>query len=230
MAADPLFVRQLPTIKAILFDVDGTLIATNDQAITSLANRLSFLGQTAVPTARRLLTLSETPGNALVTLLIRLRLETRLVAITDVLRRWRGVHDEASFRLTPDLAHALPRLAQTYTLGIVTTRSRYHIDAFLRKFPDLQPLFTISVGLQDTRRLKPHPEPILTAASQLNLPPDRCLMVGDTPNDMHAARRAGAWRVGVLCGFGEAAELRAAGANAVLTKTADLPAFLAQHL
>jgi len=41
-----------------------------------------------------------------------------------------------------------------------------------------------------------------------------------------SARRAGAWSVGVLCGFGERAELERAGAHLILDSTADLLAHL----
>ena len=51
-------------------------------------------------------------------------------------------------------------------------------------------------------------------------------MVGDTTVDVHAARRAGAWSVGVLCGFGQRAELARAGAHLVLETTADLQHWL----
>jgi phosphoglycolate phosphatase len=60
----------------------------------------------------------------------------------------------------------------------------------------------------------------------LNLPESACVMVGDTSVDMHSARRAGAWRIGVLCGFGREFELRRAGAQAILSSTADLAEFL----
>jgi phosphoglycolate phosphatase-like HAD superfamily hydrolase len=47
-------------------------------------------------------------------------------------------------------------------------------------------------------------------------------MVGDTPVDVLSARRAGAWAVGVLCGFGERYELERAGAHVILPCTSDL--------
>jgi N-acetyl-D-muramate 6-phosphate phosphatase len=47
-------------------------------------------------------------------------------------------------------------------------------------------------------------------------------MVGDTTVDILSARRAGAWAIGVLCGFGEERELWRAGAHMVLHTTADL--------
>ena len=47
-------------------------------------------------------------------------------------------------------------------------------------------------------------------------------MVGDTTVDIKSARRAGAWSIGVLCGFGEQAELERAGAHMILPATAEL--------
>jgi len=53
-------------------------------------------------------------------------------------------------------------------------------------------------------------------------------MVGDTPVDIRAARRAGAWAIGVLCGFGEPRELRRAGAHLILPSTGDLLKYIQQ--
>ena len=50
--------------------------------------------------------------------------------------------------------------------------------------------------------MKPHPEPVRKAALRLGVSVQHCLMVGDTTMDMAAARRAGAWAVGVLSGLG----------------------------
>ncbi|MCZ7672946.1 MAG: HAD hydrolase-like protein [Chloroflexi bacterium] len=47
-------------------------------------------------------------------------------------------------------------------------------------------------------------------------------MVGDTTVDVQAARRAGAWSIGVLCGFGEQTELKTAGAHLILNSTAEV--------
>ena len=69
---------------------------------------------------------------------------------------------------------------------------------------------------------KPYPDPILWAARQMNIPPENCLMIGDTTVDILAARAAGAQSVGVLCGFGEEDELRQAGADLILESTACL--------
>jgi phosphoglycolate phosphatase-like HAD superfamily hydrolase len=51
-------------------------------------------------------------------------------------------------------------------------------------------------------------------------------MVGDTTVDVKSARRAGAWAVAVLCGFGERRELKRAGAHVILEHTAHLSSLL----
>lgn len=214
-------------LEAILFDMDGTLIDTDDQVVERLAQRLRpFFRHRAHPAARWLLMQTETPGNALVTMLDWLRLDEPLMGFTDWLRRRRGIYAAPEFRLIPGVAEMLVQLNGRYRLGIVTTRSRYHIHCFLEQFPTIAPFFEVTLGLQDTRRLKPHPAPLRKAAQTLNLSPGTCLMVGDTTVDILSARRAGVYSVGVLCGFGERYELERAGAHAVLDSTADLAQFL----
>jgi phosphoglycolate phosphatase len=56
----------------------------------------------------------------------------------------------------------------------------------------------------------------------MDVPADSCLMVGDTTVDIRAGRKAGAQTVGVLCGFGEEAELRRCGADMILAATPEL--------
>ena len=78
-------------------------------------------------------------------------------------------------------------------------------------------MFSFVVAQETTKRLKPHPAPILYAVKKLDLPPDACVMVGDTTVDVCSARRAGVWAVAVLCGFGEKAELQRSGAHLILS-------------
>lgn len=210
-------------VEAILFDMDGTLIDTDDQAVARLARRLRpLLGARAPRMARWLLMRAEAPGNALMTLLDALGLDEPLMDFTDRLRRRRGLAPAHEFHLVPGVAEMLAQVNGRYRLAIVTTRSRYHIDRFLEQFPAVAPFFEVTCGLQDTYRLKPHPAPVRKAAQRLGLPPSKCVMVGDTRVDILSARRAGAYGVGVLCGFGEQWELERAGAQAVLHSTAEL--------
>jgi phosphoglycolate phosphatase len=60
----------------------------------------------------------------------------------------------------------------------------------------------------------------------MGVSPENCLMIGDTTVDIRAGRAAGAQTLGVLCGFGEEAELRAQGANEIIETTAKLAGLL----
>lgn len=218
---------QLPHLEAILFDLDGTLIMIDDQVVVRLAQRLRpWLGRHAYQMAHWLFMQSEAPGNALVTLLDALGVDEALMDFTDRLRRRRGVYPDHEFVLLPGVERMILALRERYRLAVVTARSRYHVERFLQRFPRMAAAMDTTCGLQDTRRLKPHPEPLLLVAERLTIPVDRCLMVGDTTVDVRAARRAGAWSAAVLCGFGRRAELERAGAHVILESTADLAGLL----
>ena len=209
-------------IEVILFDLDGTLMDTDDQAVETLARRLERLRfPRARQAARRIIMASETPGNLLMTVVDMLGLDAPLMAFTNRLRRWRGLHTQSDFRIIAGVEEMLARLDGRYRLGVVTTRGRAEAEAFLKQH-ELRDTFEIVVTRESTWRLKPHPDPVQHAARLLGVPAERCAMVGDTTVDIRSARRAGAWAVAVLCGFGEREELEQAGAHVVLEQTADL--------
>jgi len=213
-------------IDAILFDLDGTLVATDDAAVSNLAHRLRPVrwllpGRDPVGAARRLIMGLERPGSGLVSLLDRVGLDDNLFGLGDRLRRLRGLSAPPDFHAIDGVEPMLDELSQRYRLGIVTTRSRRHAQAFLEQ-ESLAGMVQVIASREDTRRLKPHPSPVLYAAKEMGVPIERCLMVGDTTVDIEAACSAGAWAVGVLCGFGQRQELEEAGADLILDTTADL--------
>lgn len=209
-------------IQGWLFDLDGTLMDTDDQAVESLARRLRFLGQArANQVARRLVMAGETPMNYALTAVDMLGVDAVLFGF----QRMVGGHTRPTFRIIEGVKPLLAYLTARAKLAVVSTRSEDEAREFLRQH-DLTDCFALIVTHATTKRLKPHPEPVLYAAQHLGLSPDVCAMVGDTPVDVLSGRRAGAWTVGVLCGFGEEAELRRAGAHLVLPSTADLLALM----
>ena len=207
-------------VEAVLFDLDGTLMDTDDQAVEALVRRLQRLRwphpQRA---ARRLVMACETPGNAMMTLLDVLGLDAPLNTFTDRLRRWRGLRTRADFHIITGVEEMLAELSGRYRLAVVTTRGLAESETFLDQY-NLRGFFDALVTRESTWRLKPHPAPIRHAARLLGVPVERCVMVGDTTVDVRAARRAGAWAVAVLCGFGEREELERAGAHVILEHTA----------
>jgi phosphoglycolate phosphatase-like HAD superfamily hydrolase len=213
-------------VDAFLFDLDGTLLDSDDQSVEKLVQRMRRLRfRDPQRAARRLVMAVETPGNAVMTFLDVLGLDALLGKATERLGHWRGLRGVADFLVVDGVEQALHALAGRYRLAVVTTRGRRDAEAFLEQL-DSGGLFEAVVTRESTWRLKPHPAPILHAARVLGLPPQRCAMVGDTTVDVRAARRAGAYAVAVLCGFGERGELERAGAHLVLSTPAELPSTL----
>lgn len=207
-------------VQAVLFDIDGTLADTDDQAVDAVARRLHWL-RWAAPArlARRLVMALETPANAALTGLDRIGLDGPLI------RQARRRPRVPGLRPIGGAADTLAELSSRYRMAIVTTRSHRDARAFLDQH-QLTDYFGALVTGESTWRLKPHPSPVRLAALRLGVSVERCVMVGDTTVDVLAARRAGAWAVGVLCGFGEETELRRAGAHAILEHTSLLPSLL----
>lgn len=220
--------RDKQAVCAALFDLDGTLIETDDQTVAALAHRLHFLGALAssdrrMHLARRALMSSETPVNRLVTLLDWLGLDSALFRLNDAFHRWRGIRKPDRFVAVSGSPEMLRELAGRYRLAVVTSRPRHEALAFLAQY-DLAGLFSAVITRDDVRRLKPHPMPVLKAAEKLGVSPLQCVMVGDTEVDVRAAKAAGALAVGVLCGFGESDDF--GDADLVIESTAQVGEWL----
>ncbi len=218
----------LARIRALCFDVDGTLSDTDDAMVARLARWLApvrFLFPRREPQqlARRLIMASETPANFLVGLPDRLGLDDELFGLADRLARFSK--KPKHFFLVPGVREMLVALAPRYPMAIVSARDERTTCQFLERF-DLTLFFRCVATATTCRHTKPYPDPILWAASQMGVPPADCLMIGDTTVDIRAGKAAGAQTVGVLCGFGERAELERVGADWILETTADLLSLL----
>jgi phosphoglycolate phosphatase len=85
------------------------------------------------------------------------------------------------------------------TLGIVSTKYRYRIEAILAR-ESLLAFFQVIVGGEDVSSHKPNPESLLLALARLGQQPGGALYVGDSVTDAEAAQRASLPFVAVLSG------------------------------
>ena len=227
----------LPRIRALCFDVDGTISDTDDHLVAQLATLLDKVplvsGRRAEKLARQTVMAAETPVHAAYALLDHLgldvpvsRLRTRLGAIKANIRRpdqTRNLEalDEVPHDMMAGVQQMLKALAVVYPMCTISTGGAPRVERFLEHY-GVRQLFTRVVGAQTTSRMKPHPEPLLYAAEAMGVPPENCLMIGDTTIDIRTGIAAGAQSVGVLCGFGTEDELRRTGADLILRTTSDL--------
>lgn len=219
----------IPRIRAICFDADGTLRDTDDQYVSRVAQTLRPIrwllpNRDPATTARHLVMRFEAPVNAVFALADRLGLDSPIYRFIEFINPWkRG--GAGRYLLVPGIRPVLEQLSAHFPLAVVTARGALSTQRFLEA-AGLAGYFTCVASALTSPRGKPRPDPIIWAAAQMGVAPENCLMVGDTSVDIIAGRAAGAQTVGVLSGFGEEGMLLALGADLVLPSVAGLPAAL----
>lgn len=213
-------------IKAICFDIDGTLSDTDDHLVEHIIDVLNignhFIKKdTRKRLARRIVMAVETPGNFLYHLADNIGLDRPVIGLSEWLNRNMPKRKQDHFWIVRGVKKTIQVLADRYPLAVVSARSRTSTETFLEQF-ELKGFFHAIATSQTCRYTKPYPDPILWSARQMRVAPENCLMVGDTVVDIKAGQAAGAQTAGVLCGFGTRRELERAGADVILKTTSDL--------
>ena len=206
-------------LRAILFDLDGTLIDTMDLIVACWQYATTV--HCGAPVARE--RVLPTIGLPLVPALEEYAPglgEALYATYTEHNLEW---HDRLA-RLVPGTVEMLTTLRQAgIACGLVTSKRHVTLQMGL-DLHGLTPFFDTIVGFEDSERHKPLPDPALVAAARLGVAPDPAAVayVGDAASDMACAVAAGVRPVGVPWGAAPVEDLRAAGADPVLTSWDDL--------
>jgi HAD superfamily hydrolase (TIGR01509 family) len=142
-------------------------------------------------------------------------------------RLWRRFYRQHRPELQSGARRVLRTLDRRFTLALVSSGSRGRVRRQLREHA-VSHMFRVKVCCEDAPKRKPHPAPLRTALAKLKLPPSVCVYVGDAPEDIEMARRAGMRAIGVLGGSPVPKRLRAAQPDALISVIAELPAILKQ--
>jgi HAD superfamily hydrolase (TIGR01549 family) len=207
--------KQKRPVRGVLFDWDGTLIDSYDADASSYMAMFKEMG---IPWGLEELEKNYSPNWYHVYRaagLPRKRWE-------DADRLWRSHYARHKPRLISGARRVLARLAGAHPLGLVTSGDRDRVRRQLREF-GLTRLFLTRVCSGDTLRRKPHPAPLRLALRQMELAPPDCVYVGDTPQDVEMAQRAGVCAIGVLGPFPTEKGLRAARPEFLLESLDELP-------
>lgn len=140
-------------------------------------------------------------------------------------RLWQAAYAHLRPSLMAGTRRVLRQLAGDYALGLVTSGNRTRVRGQLRKFGFTQ-IFRAAVFAEDAQKRKPHPAALKLALARMRMKPQECVYVGDSPEDMEMARRAGVRAIAVLGPFPNHLRLRAANADALLESLEELPATL----
>ncbi len=219
-------------LRAVLFDLDGTLMDTADD-ITVILNRAlaeQHLGSLAPDQVRELI------GRGIPTLIARA--VGRLGGIADaatqalLLERFYLHHerlyrlDECSARPYPHAAELLGRLHGAGLKLAVVTNKKYDFAVDLLARSGLSAWIDVIVGGDSCARGKPDPQPLHFACHAVHVDPSRALMVGDSLTDVLAARAAGMPVVCVPHGYNEGRDPLTLPCDAFIDTLGELPGLI----
>jgi phosphoglycolate phosphatase len=209
--------------RAILFDLDGTLIDSTEAILESFEKAYGHFGK-ARPEEE---IITEQIGHPLDGMFLSMGVAVEEVDayVTAYKAHYRTISREKT-TLLPGAMEAVEQASTIARLGVVTTKTaKYSIE--LLEHLGLMHYFEVMIGREDVIHPKPHPEPIEKALSQLKIDRSKSWMIGDTCMDMHAARAAGIGGLAVSSGYGSEASLQG-WADSVTKSALDAVASLTQ--
>ena len=189
-----------PPITAVLFDFDDTLVNSYDARLDALQRVFTAAG-VHDPTAEAFL--RDMGGRQLEDALRPLEEREGLSSqhLFQGYRRTYWTKKPGLIELFPGIREILDELrSRGLKMGIVTQKG-WSTEVEGRRVGASQELaelgigeyFSTGVGLESVTNHKPHPEAVLLALERLGAGPAQCIVVGDTPADIGAARAAGCW-------------------------------------
>ncbi|MBN9682062.1 MULTISPECIES: HAD family hydrolase [unclassified Corallococcus] len=212
-------------LRAVLFDLDGTLVDSLEDIATAMNHALGQHGLPPHPEAAYL----RFVGEGVAKLAERATGGASPALQGQVLATYHAYYDAHLFDRTyayPGVEDALAELAADgVRLGVLSNKSDDFVKRLAaRLLPRVR--FTAVYGERPGIPRKPDPTAALALAAELGVAPDACGFVGDTSVDMDTAKAAGMYGVGVTWGFRTAEELHAHGARAVVASAGELLAAL----
>jgi phosphoglycolate phosphatase len=217
---------------AVLFDLDGTLLDTAGDISLALNRTLADYGWAPVGESdvRRMIGRGSP-------MLIRRAAEaegrvldeaSQTAMVERFFHHYGSLQESGEFEALPypGASEALQRLhGAGLATGVVTNKQERFASGLLQRL-GLHAWVDLVVGGDSCERRKPDPQPLLYACERLKVPPSRTLMVGDSINDVQAARAAGMPVICVPYGYNEGQDPRELPCDALIESLAELPGLL----
>lgn len=205
-------------IRAVLFDLDGTILDTAADLAAAANAMLAQVGRATLPEAQ----IRDYIGRGVQNLVTRsleatggATAQEASSALAAFERHYlAGIADRT--RPYAGVVEGMEALARAgIPMGCVTNKAARFTEPLLQR-TGLMRFLRVVVSGDTVANKKPHPEPMLHAAAKLGVSPAETLVVGDSLNDVASARAAGCPVVVVPYGYREGLAIEALGADAVV--------------
>ena len=212
-------------IKAIFFDLDGTLLDTLEDLGDAMNRVLENHGYPTHEISRYRIFVGDGMPN-----LVRRALpqgenfdENTVQSMVQEMKESFQHHWKNKSRLYPGIKELLTTLEEEgYLLGILTNKPQEFALTTVEYFLSDWDFKAVQGYDPEVYPLKPDPTALLSLMKQWNLKKEEVLYVGDSDVDMEVAKNAGVKSIGVSWGFRGAAELRDSGADFVVDRPEEI--------
>ena len=209
--------------KAVIFDVDGTLVDSVGLHAQAWVDAFKEFGhEVSFADARRQIGKG---GDQLLPVFLE---QAEIEQTGEALQKRRG--DILKERYLPQIK-SFPQVRELFQrieaaglrIALASSAKGDELETY-KKISDIEDLVGIETSSSDAEKSKPHPDIFQAAMQKLGhaVQPADALVIGDTPYDAQAAGKAGLRSIGMLCGGWSDAELREAGCIAIYRDPADL--------
>lgn len=214
------------SIRAVGFDLDGTLIDSLPDLTTAINAMLRKLDYSALSQA----TIRTLVGDGAESLVERALAagrgdRARDVPGSEALRIFKEIYSQQLFRDSRLYPGVIPTLEALRGAGLAlfcVTNKDGALARPLMRAAGLEPHLAFTIGTHTRAERKPSPAMLLRAAAQLRLAPQQVLYVGDSVIDMEAAHAAGCTGVAVSYGYDERVRAGAGSPAAMVSSFGDL--------
>ena len=206
---------------AFIFDIDGTLIDSVDLHARAWQEALAHFGFD-IPYERVRSQIGK-GGDQLLPVFVP---ADELERMGKEIEQYRGELFKRSYmpkvRPFPCAREILARIKRDgHIIALASSANPDELKVY-KKLANIADLVDVETSKGDVDCSKPCPDVFEQALSRVAVQPERAIVIGDTPYDAIAARRAGLRTVGVLCGGFPESDLREAGCVAIFRDPADL--------
>lgn len=220
-------------VKAVIFDLDGTVASFNLDYRAVRGDVRSYLLREGVPAS--LLTVNESIFEMLKKTEIFLKNSGKSnEAVEEVRNGALAIAEKYELEaarntsLLPGVDETLKALKRMgLKIGLFTLSSDKAASYILQRFK-LGDFFGVTVPRNKVNYVKPNPEHLEMALKVLGVLPEETVVVGDSDVDMESAKELEAIAVGLPAGISTVEELTAHGANYIITSITDLPVVIAK--
>ena len=208
-------------VKAVLCDIDGTLVESNWLHAAAWKDAFAGAGiEVDLEDVRRQIGKG---GDELIPVFVPW---WKQKAIKEPLTTYRQFLFQADYlhkvQPFPKVRELLLRMKEAgIRLSLASSADKDQLEAY-KKIAQMEDLIEESSSADDAKKSKPHPDIFEATLKKLGLPASDVLALGDTPYDAEAAGKAGIWTIGVTTGGWSEGELLGAGCIEVYKDVADL--------